>query len=246
MLWFSTDCHRSFFFFSDDCYSLCCWSRLSRVRLVSLSCQVLVRIRCVCTLQVSKPKPKVEDGLFGTLGGIGFTKENELFVSRVAMISFAVSALKHLPIMNKSLRVFQIMKHRSSIETRNELLQSTKWHCLLGFIARRSNYGEGNPRTAEPRDGDPNVRGRASPPLLYPLHIARSHRSARRPGQVRGQPSHTGLKGAVIHKTHPPTPPPRPLGRASGLPSASRKEVNLTVVLTSTSSSFCSISVWPS
>ncbi|XP_042516121.1 photosystem II 22 kDa protein, chloroplastic [Macadamia integrifolia] len=40
-----------------------------------------------------KPKPKVEDGLFGTSGGIGFTKENELFVGRVAMIGFAASLL---------------------------------------------------------------------------------------------------------------------------------------------------------
>lgn len=40
-----------------------------------------------------KPKTKVEDGIFGTSGGIGFTKENELFVGRVAMIGFAVSAL---------------------------------------------------------------------------------------------------------------------------------------------------------
>ncbi|KAJ4952313.1 hypothetical protein NE237_029145 [Protea cynaroides] len=38
-------------------------------------------------------KPKVEDGLFGTSGGIGFTKENELFVGRVAMIGFAASLL---------------------------------------------------------------------------------------------------------------------------------------------------------
>lgn len=37
------------------------------------------------------PKPKVEDGIFGTSGGFGFTKENELFVGRVAMIGFAVS-----------------------------------------------------------------------------------------------------------------------------------------------------------
>lgn len=36
-------------------------------------------------------KPKVEDGIFGTSGGIGFTKQNELFVGRVAMIGFAVS-----------------------------------------------------------------------------------------------------------------------------------------------------------
>jgi len=41
-------------------------------------------------VQVENPKPKVEDGIFGTSGGIGFTKENELFVGRVAMIGFAV------------------------------------------------------------------------------------------------------------------------------------------------------------
>ncbi|GLT49824.1 hypothetical protein SLA2020_233540 [Shorea laevis] len=38
-------------------------------------------------------KPKVEDGIFGTSGGIGFTKQNELFVGRVAMIGFAASIL---------------------------------------------------------------------------------------------------------------------------------------------------------
>ncbi|CAN6440550.1 unnamed protein product [Victoria cruziana] len=38
-------------------------------------------------------KPKVEDGIFGTSGGIGFTKENELFVGRVAMLGFAASLL---------------------------------------------------------------------------------------------------------------------------------------------------------
>lgn len=43
--------------------------------------------------QIVKEKPKVEDGIFGTSGGIGFTKENELFVGRVAMIGFAASLL---------------------------------------------------------------------------------------------------------------------------------------------------------
>ncbi|GAY34885.1 hypothetical protein WN944_008184 [Citrus x changshan-huyou] len=38
-------------------------------------------------------KPKVEDGIFGTSGGFGFTKQNELFVGRVAMIGFAASLL---------------------------------------------------------------------------------------------------------------------------------------------------------
>lgn len=34
---------------------------------------------------------RTEDGIFGTSGGIGFTKANELFVGRVAMLGFAVS-----------------------------------------------------------------------------------------------------------------------------------------------------------
>ncbi|XP_027332505.1 photosystem II 22 kDa protein, chloroplastic-like [Abrus precatorius] len=41
----------------------------------------------------SKPKSKVEDGIFGTSGGFGFTKQNELFVGRVAMLGFAASLL---------------------------------------------------------------------------------------------------------------------------------------------------------
>ncbi|KAD5508529.1 hypothetical protein R6Q59_030786 [Mikania micrantha] len=41
----------------------------------------------------SSPKLKVEDGIFGTSGGIGFTKQNELFVGRVAMLGFAASLL---------------------------------------------------------------------------------------------------------------------------------------------------------
>lgn len=49
------------------------------------------RVRCVVQVAKPKPKRKVEDGIFGTSGGIGFTKQNELFVGRVAMIGFAVS-----------------------------------------------------------------------------------------------------------------------------------------------------------
>ncbi|THU63816.1 hypothetical protein C4D60_Mb01t19830 [Musa balbisiana] len=47
--------------------------------------------------KVETKKPKVEDGIFGTSGGIGFTKQNELFVGRVAMLGFAVSILRRLP-----------------------------------------------------------------------------------------------------------------------------------------------------
>ncbi|XP_065018932.1 photosystem II 22 kDa protein, chloroplastic-like isoform X1 [Musa acuminata AAA Group] len=47
--------------------------------------------------KVETKKPKVEDGIFGTSGGIGFTKQNELFVGRVAMLGFAVSILRPFP-----------------------------------------------------------------------------------------------------------------------------------------------------
>jgi len=45
------------------------------------------------TAKVSKGAVKEENGIFGTSGGIGFTKQNELFVGRVAMLGFAASIL---------------------------------------------------------------------------------------------------------------------------------------------------------
>ncbi|CAI6001005.1 unnamed protein product [Closterium sp. NIES-65] len=40
-----------------------------------------------------KKQSRTEDGIFGTSGGFGFTKANELFVGRVAMLGFAASLL---------------------------------------------------------------------------------------------------------------------------------------------------------
>ncbi|KAF8722659.1 hypothetical protein HU200_022311 [Digitaria exilis] len=45
------------------------------------------------TTTTNQRRSRVEDGIFGTSGGIGFTKENELFVGRVAMLGFAASLL---------------------------------------------------------------------------------------------------------------------------------------------------------
>ncbi|KAK9162249.1 hypothetical protein Syun_003151 [Stephania yunnanensis] len=78
----------------------------------SLQCQLIQRLKSVnnpfshfllsnfqvsttnnASSVVTKPKEKVEDGIFGTSGGIGFTKQNELFVGRVAMLGFAASIL---------------------------------------------------------------------------------------------------------------------------------------------------------
>ncbi|CAI5953457.1 unnamed protein product [Closterium sp. NIES-64] len=41
----------------------------------------------------AKKQPRTEDGIFGTSGGFGFTKANELFVGRMAMLGFAASLL---------------------------------------------------------------------------------------------------------------------------------------------------------
>ncbi|CAI5509126.1 unnamed protein product [Closterium sp. Naga37s-1] len=41
----------------------------------------------------TKKKLRTEDGIFGTSGGFGFTKANELFVGRMAMLGFAASLL---------------------------------------------------------------------------------------------------------------------------------------------------------
>ncbi|GJP32630.1 hypothetical protein CLOM_g17241 [Closterium sp. NIES-68] len=41
----------------------------------------------------SSKKLRTEDGIFGTSGGFGFTKANELFVGRVAMLGFAASLI---------------------------------------------------------------------------------------------------------------------------------------------------------
>ncbi|KAL2608703.1 hypothetical protein R1flu_027276 [Riccia fluitans] len=43
--------------------------------------------------KIVKKTVKTEDGIFGTSGGIGFTKQNELFVGRVAMLGFSASIL---------------------------------------------------------------------------------------------------------------------------------------------------------
>lgn len=51
------------------------------------------KVKAAPAKKAAAPKPKVEDGIFGTSGGIGFTKENELFVGRVAMLGFAASLL---------------------------------------------------------------------------------------------------------------------------------------------------------
>ena len=52
-----------------------------------------VKGKSAAPVKADKKASKVEDGIFGTSGGFGFTKENELFVGRMAMLGFAASLL---------------------------------------------------------------------------------------------------------------------------------------------------------
>lgn len=64
-----------------------------------------------------KTKPRVEDGIFGTSGGIGFTKQNELFVGRVAMIGFAVSLFYVVVILTSADYNSKIVKYNPTNRT---------------------------------------------------------------------------------------------------------------------------------
>lgn len=65
---------------------------------------------------MEKAKPKVEDGIFGTSGGIGFTKQNELFVGRVAMLGFAVSRSLHSLLQNSTYESTRASKLNSCVD----------------------------------------------------------------------------------------------------------------------------------
>lgn len=68
-------------------------SRPSSIKSSTFTTFALFKSKTKAPVKKAEPKPKVEDGIFGTSGGFGFTKQNELFVGRVAMIGFAASLL---------------------------------------------------------------------------------------------------------------------------------------------------------
>eukprot|EP00244_Chara_vulgaris_P008707 TRINITY_DN34_c0_g1_i1.p1 TRINITY_DN34_c0_g1~~TRINITY_DN34_c0_g1_i1.p1 ORF type:complete len:279 (-),score=34.24 TRINITY_DN34_c0_g1_i1:386-1222(-) len=90
----------------DSVNSLPCLSLGSSKFAGGLACRspslVLLRNACNASVAHSSRAPKsftvraekgTEDGIFGTSGGFGFTKQNELFVGRLAMLGFAASLL---------------------------------------------------------------------------------------------------------------------------------------------------------
>lgn len=93
-----------------------------------------------------QPSPKkkgssTEDGLFGTSGGIGFTKQNELFVGRVAMLGFAASFLGEALTGKGTLAQFDIETGIPLTETEPLLLFFILF-TLLGAIGALGDRGK--------------------------------------------------------------------------------------------------------
>lgn len=88
-----------------------------------------------------KKKPSsTEDGVFGTSGGIGFTKQNELFVGRVAMLGFAASILGEALSGKGTLAQFDIETGIPLYET-EPLLIGFILFTLLGAIGALGDRG---------------------------------------------------------------------------------------------------------
>lgn len=88
-----------------------------------------------------KEKPKVEDGIFGTSGGIGFTKQNELFVGRVAMLGFAASLIGEAITGKGTLAQFDLETGLPLTETEPLLLFFILF-TLLGAIGALGDRGK--------------------------------------------------------------------------------------------------------
>ncbi|CAM6123253.1 unnamed protein product [Calypogeia fissa] len=88
-----------------------------------------------------KASSGTEDGIFGTSGGIGFTKQNELFVGRVAMIGFAASILGEALSGKGTLAQFDIETGIPLYET-EPLLLFFIFFTLLGAIGALGDRGK--------------------------------------------------------------------------------------------------------
>eukprot|EP00271_Cylindrocystis_brebissonii_P016062 TRINITY_DN39233_c0_g1_i1.p1 TRINITY_DN39233_c0_g1~~TRINITY_DN39233_c0_g1_i1.p1 ORF type:complete len:289 (+),score=56.79 TRINITY_DN39233_c0_g1_i1:92-868(+) len=84
---------------------------------------------------------KTESGIFGTSGGIGFTKQNELFVGRMAMLGFAASLLGEALTGNGILAQFDLETGLPLNET-EPLLIFFILFTLLGAIGALGDRGK--------------------------------------------------------------------------------------------------------
>jgi len=166
-------------------------------------------------------KEKTEDGIFGTSGGIGFTKANELFVGRVAMFGFAVcvfvfsSRVTPFPFWPSPYSVFLSMHSGLVMAVLPcsfpfaEFVQDlafNSWLWFVGIHSGRSSHRKGHTCPVWYRNRHSTDWNWTPFALLHPLHPSWGYWSPGRSGKIRrcctcnrtGQSCHCSWEGCQV------------------------------------------------